>query len=73
MGVAEGVDELSFSLQASCFPTTNGGWGFFVRYYRGQDYYNVGFLDNISRVHIGATFNQSGFFRFRRPTTPSNP
>jgi hypothetical protein len=32
----------------------------------GQDYYNLGLLENIQRVHVGATFNQSGFFRFRR-------
>jgi hypothetical protein len=33
----------------------------------GQDYYNVGFLDDIRRLHVGLTFNQTGFFRFRRP------
>ena len=66
-GVVETVTEWSSSVQASCFPFRNGGWGFFVRYYRGQDYYNLGFLDEISRLHIGATFNQSGFFKFRRP------
>ena len=71
-GVVETVTEWSTAVQASCFPFRNGGWGFFVRFYTGQDYYNIGFLDEISRVHIGATFNQSGFFRFRRPT-PSNP
>jgi hypothetical protein len=70
-GVVETVTEWSTSLQASCFPFRNGGWGFFVRWYRGQDYYNAGFLDEISRVHIGATFNQSGFFRFRRPPPES--
>ena len=52
--------------QVSCFPAPMGGWGVFVRYYGGQDYYNLGLLDNIQRVHVGATFNQSGFFRFRR-------
>ena len=70
-GVVETVTEWSTSVQASCFPFRNGGWGFFVRFYRGQDYYNLGFLDEISRVHIGATFNQGGFFRFRRPPAES--
>ncbi len=65
-GVVETVSEWSTSLQASCFPFNGGGWGYFVRVYRGQDYYNIGFLDEISRVHIGATFNQTGFFKFRR-------
>jgi hypothetical protein len=53
-------------VQASCFPWNNGGWGFFARWYAGQDYYNVGFLDDINRVHIGLTFNQAEFFKFRR-------
>jgi hypothetical protein len=59
---------LSFSVypQFSCFPWENGGWGFFVRFYSGQDYYNIGFLERINRLHFGATFNQSGFFRFRK-------
>lgn len=68
-GVVETVPEVSFIVQASCFPTRNGGWGFFTRYYQGQDYYNVGFLDDIRRVQVGLTFNQTGFFRFRRSTT----
>jgi hypothetical protein len=66
-GVVETVTELSGLIQASCFPWDNGGWGFFVRLYSGQDYYNIGFLDKITRLHFGATFNQTGFFRFRRP------
>ncbi len=70
-GVVDTVTEWSTSVQASCFPFRNGGWGFFVRFYSGQDYYNLSFLDEVSRFHIGATFNQSGFFRFRRPTPPS--
>jgi len=51
--------------EAACFPSTEGGWGFFVRYYSGQDYYNLGMLDNINRWQAGATFTQDGFFRFR--------
>lgn len=53
-------------LQASCFPWNNGGWGFFARWYAGQDYYNVGFLDDINRLQVGMTFNQAEFFKFRR-------
>ncbi|MCL4849594.1 MAG: hypothetical protein KJ066_23825 [Acidobacteria bacterium] len=65
-GVAEGVPETSWTLQVSCFPTPNGGWGLFARFYTGQDYYNIAFLDGITRLHVGATFNQGEFFRFRR-------
>ena len=53
--------------QVSCFPDVRGGWGFFVRAYSGQDYYNLGFLEDINQVQIGITFNQDGFFRFRPP------
>lgn len=70
-GVVETVPELSGTVQVSCFPATNGGWGFFARLYTGQDYYNIGFLDRITRLHVGATFNQTNWFRFRlqRPDT----
>jgi hypothetical protein len=48
---------------------SNGEWRVGVLYalLPGQDYYNVGFLDDIRRLHVGLTFNQTGFFRFRRP------
>lgn len=65
-GHPESVWPVAVTAQFSCFPTREGGWGVFVRYYGGQDYYNLGLLDNIQRIHVGATFNQSGFFRFRR-------
>jgi hypothetical protein len=55
--------------QATCFPWMNGGWGFLVRWYAGQDYYNVGFLDDINRLQVGVTFNQADFFRFRSRST----
>lgn len=54
------------SAQLSCFPTPAGGWGMFARYYSGQDYYNLAFLEDIHRWEIGATYNQDGFFRFRK-------
>jgi hypothetical protein len=66
-GHPESVWPLAVTAQATCFPTQQGGWGFFARYYGGQDYYNLGLLENIQRLHVGATFNQSAFFRFRRP------
>jgi hypothetical protein len=61
---------VAVTAQLSCFPFWKGGWGFFVRYYGGQDYYNLGLLENIQRLHLGATFNQTGFFRFRRTSSP---
>jgi hypothetical protein len=67
VGAPDEVWPVVVKTQISCFPFPRGGWGFFVRYYGGQDYYNLGFLENIQRVHVGATFNHTGFFRFRRP------
>ena len=66
VGHPDSVWPVVVTAQFSCFPAPMGGWGIFIRYYGGQDYYNLGLLDNIQRVHVGATFNQSGFFRFRR-------
>ena len=65
-GRPDDVSPRVYLAQASCFPFRKGGWGFFVRYYHGEDYYNQGFRTDIERVHVGATFNQTGFFRFRR-------
>lgn len=66
VGADVDVWPVAVTAQVSCFPFARGGWGFFVRYYGGQDYYNIGFLENIQRVQFGATFNQGGFFRFQR-------
>jgi hypothetical protein len=72
-GVIDPRLDFSTSAQVSCFPTENGGWGLFARISRGQDYYNVGFLDHVTRVHIGATFSQTGFFRFAKPPKEPTP
>jgi len=65
-GAATDADSPTAILQVSCYAAPNGGWGFFVRFYSGQDYYNAAFFDYIRRLHVGMTFNQSAFFRFRR-------
>lgn len=59
------VTNNSWSAQATCMPLNRGGWGFFVRYVGGQDYYNVQLFETIHRVQVGFTFNQGGFFGFR--------
>ena len=48
-GAADSVDTVRTSLEAACLPEGWGGAGLFVRYYRGQDYYNAAFLENINR------------------------
>jgi hypothetical protein len=72
-GVVDPELDWSGNLQVSCFPWLNGGWGFFARWYAGQDYYNVGFLDDINRLQVGLTFNQADFFRFRRRPVKTTP
>jgi hypothetical protein len=52
------------TIETACLPAGWGGTGLFVRYYRGQDYYNAAFLQNISRLQFGLTFLQSRFLAF---------
>lgn len=60
------VRKIAVSAEGACVlgPLAGTRWGFFVRYYSGQDYYNLGFLDNISRLHAGVTFDQERFTSF---------
>jgi hypothetical protein len=58
------VGPFALQLEASCTFSDRGGWGAFARYYSGQDYYNLGFSDSISRVVVGVHFEQDGFLRF---------
>ena len=62
-GGAASVENV-FSAEAACLPAGWGGAGLFVRYYRGQDYYNAAFLQNINRVQFGVTFLQGKFLAF---------
>jgi hypothetical protein len=71
-GVVDPELDWSGHVEASCFPWLNGGWGLLVRWYAGQDYYNIGFLDDINRLQVGLTFNQADFFRFRRRPAKAN-
>ena len=61
------VDSVVTTVRGSCIFNDQGGWGLLLRYYHGQDYYNLGFLNNISRFSIGVTYEQDGFMRFKRP------
>ena len=46
-----------------------GGAGIFARFYRGQDYYNLAFLDDVSRLQFGLAFNHDKFLMFRQHLT----
>ena len=63
-GAADSVDKVVTSLEGACLPGSWGGAGLFVRYYRGQDYYNASFLDNINRLQFGVTFMHGRFLGF---------
>jgi hypothetical protein len=46
----------AFSLEAThVFART--GWGLFARYYRGMDYYNLGFLNTLSTLNFGVVID----------------
>jgi len=64
-GAAESVDKVATAIESACLPARWGGAGLFVRYYRGQDYYNASFLQNINRLQFGVTFLQGKFLAFR--------
>ena len=53
--------------EALCLPRRWGGAGLFVRFYHGQDYYNLGFAESITRLQFGFTLQRATFLSFRIP------
>jgi len=64
-GAPSTIPLVATTARAACIFSDSGGWGLLVRYYRGQDYYNLGFLESISRFNVGLTYEQDGFLRFK--------
>lgn len=62
-----GLPSLKTSVEATCLPRAWGGTGLFVRYYHGQDYYNLGFGESIRRLQFGFTLQRATFLSFRIP------
>jgi len=60
-----GVPPFVVSAEAACLPRHWGGSGVFVRFYRGQDYYNLGFAESITRLQLGFTLQQDTFLSFK--------
>jgi hypothetical protein len=52
-------------VEAACFPKGWAGAGIFLRFYGGQDYYNLGFADTITRLQFGVTLQRDQFLSFR--------
>lgn len=71
LGRPENVDPVALTGTVSCHPATSGGWGLFARIYSGQDYYNLGFRDNIRSLQVGFTYSSDGFFRFASSRNPN--
>jgi hypothetical protein len=59
------VPPVATTIRGACIFRDSGGWGVLLRFYRGQDYYNINFLQDIARFNIGLTYEQEGFLRFR--------
>ena len=62
-----GIPALKAMFEALCLPRQWGGAGLFVRFYRGQDYYNLGFAESITRLQFGFTLQRATFLSFRIP------
>ena len=60
-----GVPAATTQAEAACFPAGWGGAGLFARFFRGQDYYNLGFAEGITRLQLGFTLQRETFLSFR--------
>ena len=60
-----GIPSLITQAEGACFPRRWGGAGLFVRIYHGQDYYNLGFAESITRLQFGVTLQRDQFLSFR--------
>ena len=60
-----GVPPVITQVEGACFPRRWGGAGVFVRIYHGQDYYNLGFAEKITRFQFGVTLQRDQFLSFR--------
>lgn len=67
------VSDVTSRLEMLLLPRGWGGAGVFARFYRGQDYYNLAFGRNISRLHVGLAFNQDKFLIFRQHLRNESP
>ena len=60
-----GLPSLISQAEGACFPKGWGGAGVFVRIYHGQDYYNLGFTESITRFQFGITLQRDQFLSFK--------
>ena len=62
---APDVPSVITAAEGFCLPKGWGGAGLFVRYYYGQDYYNLAFNESISRLQFGFVLQKDSFLGFR--------
>lgn len=60
-----GMHPFIYFAESSCLPRSWGGAGLFVRLYSGQDYYNLGFAESITRLQFGVALQPATFLSFR--------
>jgi hypothetical protein len=61
----QGIPSLITQAEGACFPRGWGGAGLFARIHHGQDYYNLGFAESITRLQFGVTLQRDQFLSFR--------
>lgn len=65
VNVPAGLPDVITRLEGSCLPRGWGGAGIFLRFFHGQDYYNLGFAESIARLQFGVILQQDTFLSFR--------
>ncbi|HSJ30896.1 MAG TPA: hypothetical protein VK933_05650 [Longimicrobiales bacterium] len=58
------VSNWAYSGEVNYMPKFLSGWGAFMRYYSGMDYYNLGFLEEISYLQVGFVWDLGATPRF---------
>ena len=61
------IPSLIASIEGTCLPKKWGGSGLFFKFYRGQDYYNLGFAEKIQQLQFGFTLQRATFLSFAIP------
>lgn len=61
-----GVSDVTTRAEVMLLPRKWGGAGLFARFHHGQDYYNLAFFRNVTRLQFGIAFNQAKFLAFRQ-------
>lgn len=68
--VPDTVPSVTTIVEGACLPRRWGGTGLFVRFYNGQDYYNLGFAGKTTRLQFGLTLQRATFLSFALSSSP---